>query len=266
VLEVAPVDGSGVDQGVEGIATGEKCGIQSSEEGGRHDGPGLPLDSPGAIPVLDQYSDPSILRRVGTRGRSNPLALAVLACLLERPMHPYEVAQTLRTRAKHESIKLNYGSLYTVVGSLEARGLVAAGEPTREGRRPERTVYKITEAGEHEVVDWLSELIAQPTKEYLQFEAALALMGALPPDDALQLLRARVVNVESEVESMRSVMDGAKKTWGLARTHLLEAEYVGVLLEAELAWLRNLITDIAAGDLDGIDEWRAWHVDQGGDT
>ncbi len=46
--------------------------------------------------------------------RSNPLALAVLTCLLER-QHPYEVAQTLRARAKRESIRLNYGSLSGVV-------------------------------------------------------------------------------------------------------------------------------------------------------
>jgi DNA-binding PadR family transcriptional regulator len=226
---------------------------------------GYPLIHRVQSPIVDEYLDTSILFRVTTRGRSNPLALAVLACLLERPMHPYEVAQTLRTRAKHESIKLNYGSLYTVVGSLEARGLVTAGEPTREGRRPERTVYEITEAGEHEVVDWLSELIAQPTKEYLRFEAALALMAALPPEDAFHLLRTRVVNLERETQAMRTVIDSAAETWGLSRIHLLEAEYVAVLLEAELAWLRTVVTDMGAGDLDGIDEWRAWHADKGGD-
>ena len=49
---------------------------------------------------------------------SNPLALAVLACLHERPMHPYEMASTMRERGKEQSIKLNYGSLYTVVDNL----------------------------------------------------------------------------------------------------------------------------------------------------
>ena len=54
-----------------------------------------------------------------TRRRvSNPLALAVLGCLTERPMHPYEISTTLRSRGKEQSIKLNYGSLYSVVESL----------------------------------------------------------------------------------------------------------------------------------------------------
>jgi len=82
--------------------------------------------------------------------RSNPLALAVLACLYERPMHPYEVAQTLRSRAKHESIRLNYGSLYGVVELLEKRGFIRARETVREGRRPERTIYEITDDGARE--------------------------------------------------------------------------------------------------------------------
>ena len=67
------------------------------------------------------------------------LALAVLTCLHERPMHPYEISQTLRHRAKHESIRLNYGSLYGVVESLEKKGLISELETVREGRRPPRT-------------------------------------------------------------------------------------------------------------------------------
>ena len=79
--------------------------------------------------------------------RSNPLALAVLVCLYEKPMHPYEVAQTLRARAKQESVRLNYGSLYAVVESLEKKGFIKATGTVREGKRPQRTVYEITDEG-----------------------------------------------------------------------------------------------------------------------
>lgn len=33
---------------------------------------------------------------------SNPLALAVMALLFERPMHPYEMVSLMKERAKHE--------------------------------------------------------------------------------------------------------------------------------------------------------------------
>src|SRR3989442_15341517 len=102
--------------------------------------------------------------------RSNPLALAVLSCLYERPMHPYEVAQRLRHRAKHQSIKLNYGSLYNVVEGLEKRGFIRVTETVPEGRRPERTVYEITETGPRECTDWLSRRVTPPVKEGLKSE------------------------------------------------------------------------------------------------
>src|ERR1700728_1158625 len=101
--------------------------------------------------------------------RSNPLALAVLVTLYEKPMHPYEVAQTLRQRAKQESVRLNYGSLYAVVEALEKRGLIRAKETVKDGKRPERTIYEMTDDGEREMVDWMTELIGVPIKEYLAF-------------------------------------------------------------------------------------------------
>lgn len=194
--------------------------------------------------------------------RSNPLALAVLTCFLEKPMHPYEVAQTLRSRAKHESIRLNYGSLYGVVEALEERQLIRARETVRAGRRPERTIYEITDAGLREMADWLSELAATPVKEYLQFEAALSLLPALPPDEALAALnhRAKTLAIES------ALLDGAvaaARAHGLPRLFALETEYVQVLRRAELEYVTRLAKDIESGELTGIDEWRSWYAPGG---
>jgi len=62
-------------------------------------------------------------------------------------MHPYEMAATLKRRHKHESIKLRYGTLYTVIELLTSRGLIRSKELRAGGRRPERTVYALTPAG-----------------------------------------------------------------------------------------------------------------------
>jgi DNA-binding PadR family transcriptional regulator len=194
------------------------------------------------------------------RGRSNPLALAVLGCLYERSMHPYEMATTMRNRAKHESIKLNYGSLYTVVESLQRRGLIEPVETVREGRRPERTVYAITQAGRVEFVDWLSELIGVPVKEYTQFEAGLSLLAALPPDDAVAMLEQRRMQLAMALRQMRSVLALAAEE-GLPRLFSIEAEYRVALHEAELEWVEKLIGEITNESLDGLDIWRGFHTE-----
>jgi len=193
---------------------------------------------------------------------SNPLALAVLCLLTEKPMHPYEMSSTLRERAKEESIKLNFGSLYSVVESLRRHELIDVQETVREGRRPERTVYAITDAGREEFVDWESELLSVPVKEYTQFEAALSLMGALPPDEVARLLDTRRMRLATEIVSMRAVMDEMAKQ-GLPYLFAVEADYVLVLRKAELAFVEQLLTRMRDGTLEGIDFWREVHENGG---
>ena len=193
------------------------------------------------------------------KNRANPLALAVLVCVAERPMHPYEVATTLRQRQKHESVRLNYGSLYGVVESLERRGLIAARETRRSGRLPERTVYGLTDAGRIEVHDWLTELISTPVKEYPAFQAALSFLPALPPDDVIALLTERAQHLESGLAQVAATRELAQKQ-GIPRLFWVEGEFDVVLREAELGYVRQLIRDIQSGALDGTAWWREMHA------
>ena len=197
------------------------------------------------------------------RSISNPLALAVLACLHERPMHPYEMASTMRERGKEQSIKLNYGSLYTVVDSLAKNGLIEAMEATREGRRPERTVYRLTEAGRARLDAWMSALIAEPVKEYPQFEAALSLLPVLHPDTVLDLLRTRIRRLQKEIAHARTMIDTAHSA-RLPRLLLIEGEYHVAMREAELTWVQQLAGELEAGTLEGQDGWR--HVHETGEA
>jgi DNA-binding PadR family transcriptional regulator len=190
------------------------------------------------------------------RKLSNPLALAVLACLAEHPMHPYEIATTLRTRKKDESIKLNYGSLYTVVESLLRHSLIVPQETEREGRRPERTVYRITTTGHQELTEWVAALLRTPVNDFTQFEAGLSFMPALPPEEAVEVLRQRCINLELEIASMRSVIQ-LMAAHHLPRLFSVEEEYRLALREAELAWTRKLAGEIADGALSGAAEWAA---------
>jgi DNA-binding PadR family transcriptional regulator len=201
-----------------------------------------------------------MVQSMPARSRSNPLALAVLTCLFEKPMHPYEMAQTMRSRAKHESVKLNYGSLYGVVEGLEKRGLIRARETTREGRRPQRTVYEITHDGEVELSEWMAEMVSVPVKEYLRFEAALSFLHALPPDEVPALLRQRCTALEIDIEQIEAAVDGSLKR-GLPRLFFVEADYKVALMRRELEFARDLADEIDAGTISGVDMWRSWYED-----
>src|SRR5712675_2832210 len=152
---------------------------------------------------VDGYSGSNNLQTM-SKMPANPLALAVLALCFERPMHPYEIAATLKRRHKHESIKLRYGTLYTVIELLTSRGLIRSKETSRGGRRPERTVYALTPAGRDLLRNWMRHLLAEPAKEFPQFEAALCLLPVLPPDEAVALLRCRAVHLSDKVARLEA--------------------------------------------------------------
>jgi DNA-binding PadR family transcriptional regulator len=194
-----------------------------------------------------------------SKGRTNPLALAVLSCLSQRPMHPYEIAATLREQGKDSSIKINYGSLYTVVESLLRRGLIAEKETVREGRRPERTVYALTTAGRAEHEDWLSELLSRPEAEFTQFEAALSLAGGLPPEEVRRQLEQRRTVLQMQVSGDQSALELCDQQ-GLPEVFTVELEYRLTMRKAELGFVEDLIGRIRNRKLGGIELWEAFHA------
>jgi DNA-binding PadR family transcriptional regulator len=191
--------------------------------------------------------------------RTNTLGLAVLGLLRERHMHPYEMASTLRERHQEGSVKLTVGSLYTVVEALLRHGLVHAVGTLREGNRPERTVYGLTDAGRVELHDWLRELIAEPAKEYPRFEAGVALIGLLPPDEAIELCGRRAAKLDEGERELVQVMAWLGEQ-GLPQLAWIELEYRLAMLRAERDWVRWFAAEARAGELGGQDFWRDLHT------
>lgn len=191
-------------------------------------------------------------RKVG-----NLLALAVLGAVVQRPMHPYEMASILRARGKDQDMKIKWGSLYTVVQNLEKHGLLEAAESRREGGRPERTVYRITEAGHAELVDWTRELVSTPEPEHTRFKAGLSVLGVLPPDEVIELLRQRISLVQQDIAGRRESLAAERKE--IPRLFLVEDEYELAMREAEANWVGVLLDEITSGRFADLALWRDFH-------
>ena len=174
---------------------------------------------------------------------SNPLALAILVLLFERPMHPYEMATTMRERRKESSIKLNYGSLYTVIEQLLRAEFIAVRQVLKEGKRPEKTVYELTAAGEVELIDWMRELVSCPVKEYPVFEAALSLLPVLPPEEVMDLLEIRLGLLQKTIEDIEKE-ERLCREMKLPRLFSLESEYFKAMTLAEQKFSKDLLADL----------------------
>jgi DNA-binding PadR family transcriptional regulator len=173
--------------------------------------------------------------------------LAVLGLLCEQPRHPYDMQRQLKLRGNTAFVRGLPRSLYHAVDHLVAAGFVQAGETEREGTRPERTVYSISDDGRAEYTFRLQQLIAQPS-DAATFHAALSLIGGLDRKVALGSLRNRAAAVDGEIARSVAMLSGALEQ--LPRLWLIEVEYVQSQLEAEAAWLRALIAEIESGALE----------------
>jgi DNA-binding PadR family transcriptional regulator len=181
----------------------------------------------------------------------SPLALSILELLDERPMHPYELASTMRDRHQDEFIRLNFGSLYHTVDVLERSGWIVPGEREKEGRRPERTVFNLTPAGREMLVQVVSEILARPRREYPHFAAGLMFMHHLSTARAVECLRERASSLEAKAEKLKGIMSQLRAE-GITRLSLVELEHKIAMVEFERKWVSGLEKEIADGRL----EWK----------
>ena len=161
------------------------------------------------------------------------------------PMHGH----LMRTIAERMKVPLwtdiSVGAVYGAMKRLAAEGLLRASAREREGNRPTRQLYEITDEGRRALAELRRANLSEVWFKFDPFDLALTRIDAealeiLPSTLAERLKRARAMLAESrEVnEAAREHVDLAKQ-WALRHT-----EY---RLQAEVAYLTDLLN--AAADV-----------------
>lgn len=181
---------------------------------------------------------------------SNPRqhwALAVLCLLRERPMHPYEMRKLMDLRHKADRLELKPGSLYNAVTWLLKQGLIRVAATNRAGRRPNRTVYGITPAGDAAVKSWLAQMLVEPQRNTSSFVVALDHLVHLSPAEAADLLARRHGALAAAIADLQALI--ADLVPQIGRINLIEAEHDLALARAEHAWLAGVVDELRRGTL-----------------
>jgi DNA-binding PadR family transcriptional regulator len=175
-----------------------------------------------------------------------PLGVAVLELLHEKPMHPYEMAQLMRERYVDNRVKLKAGSLYHTVERLQQNGFVEIVNTQRDGRRPERTVYAMTEEGKDAFQQRAREMLGDVVKEYPQFLSGLAVVDELGADIALVELEHRITRLRAGVASDQVVLKRLAAD-GTPEVYWLDFRYIAAQRAFELEWAERLLADLSSG-------------------
>jgi DNA-binding PadR family transcriptional regulator len=174
-----------------------------------------------------------------------PLGISVLALLRERPMHGYEMYQTLVARREDRIVKVRPGSLYHVVYRLAREELIRQTSTGRAGNRPERTTFEITDLGIAALTERVRELVATPTNEFPRFVAALAEIHNLDRDTAAEAVRGRITALETELAEMTAHRGSS----GAAAIYLTALDYLLATTQAKVDWLREFAESLESGSL-----------------
>lgn len=173
--------------------------------------------------------------------------IAVLALLREAPMHPYQMQRLLHDRHKDELLVLKRGSLYHAINRLVKQELIQAVSSGRDGRRPERTTYRISPEGRRELTRVLREMVAVPRHESLEFMAAMSFLLFLDQEDAIGRMEERARRLEQEAQAIDAGMKAASAY--VERINLIESEYLLAMRRAELKWVNDIIAEMRSGTL-----------------
>lgn len=181
--------------------------------------------------------------------RRSPLALAVLALLAYKPLHPYGVQRLLKEWGKEKVVNVGQrASLYKTMERLTAAGLIAVRETERDQQYPERTVYEVTDAGREAALAWIDDIVRTPRPEYPEFPAALSFAMMLEPEAVLAAMRERRSVVEKALAKAEQDLADARR-YGLPKVTMLDDEYLVAITAAELRWLEGVVAELESGEL-----------------
>ncbi|WP_034649496.1 PadR family transcriptional regulator [Cellulomonas sp. HZM] len=176
-------------------------------------------------------------------GELSAVAVLLLALLHEQPMHPYQLHRSLVQRGDTRLVRVNPGAVYHAVERLERDGLVEVVGVDREGGRPERTTYQVTDAGRAAFEHRLRSLLGDEHRTYPLFPVGLAEANELPAADVAAQLRRRRERQELARGELQTRYDRAASL-GLPRRYMLDVEHELALAARELEWLDALVAEL----------------------
>jgi DNA-binding PadR family transcriptional regulator len=184
----------------------------------------------------------------------DPIALAVLALLSEGPLHPYELQRTIHQRRK-DFADGKPRALYHAVDRLASAALIEPVETSRDGRRPERTVYSITEAGREALALRLSTLLESPPEDATPFGIALSFLAYLSPRTAVEALQRRALVLEGQIAALEAGLRTLAQQFHIPPLALVEEQWSRAQRQAEREFTLHLLEAIRSGSVTWDINW-----------
>ncbi|AWK09125.1 PadR family transcriptional regulator [Streptomyces spongiicola] len=162
------------------------------------------------------------------------MRLPLLALLSRGPAHGYELKQDLEQLLGAAYPQPNVGQIYVTLGRLEKSGLIE-GEEVAQSSRPNKRIYRLTDAGTEALRAWFEETADEPrVRDEFFMKLALAPRTGLADQIALiNKQRREYLNTMRNLSKLSATEDRDNRIAQL----LIEGAMLH--LQADLDWLER---------------------------
>jgi len=130
------------------------------------------------------------------------IRLVLLGVLCTKPMHGYEIKHIIEDHMG-DWTDIKFGSIYFALSKLAEEQSVEIAEEGREGNRPSRTVYRITDKGRQEYLRLLRELWISDDRTLYAFDVGLFFIKSLPKEEVARYLEERIKRADESLVYLR---------------------------------------------------------------
>jgi DNA-binding PadR family transcriptional regulator len=173
--------------------------------------------------------------------------LVILGLLRERPLYGYEIKHIIEDHMG-DWTSIAFGSIYFALRKLAEEGFIEKVATEKEGSRPSRSVYQITEAGQAEFLRLLREVWNEVERHYFAFDIGLFFMEALPTEEVKSYLQRRVAQLEDLVQYLNAHKKEQLAHEEVPRLAAAIFDHTRVHFQAELTWTRDLLEKVEGGE------------------
>jgi DNA-binding PadR family transcriptional regulator len=165
------------------------------------------------------------------------------------PMHGHRLRLEAEHRKVHLWTDISVGAVYGAMKRLASEGLLRALGREREGNRPTRQLYEITEKGRFALASLRRAGLSEVWFKYDPFDLALTRTDPKSLGTLTSVLAERLDKIRALLAETRRINAAARDHVGLAKQWALRhSEY---RLKAEIAYLTDLLaaaTDIVSDE------------------
>ena len=173
--------------------------------------------------------------------------LVILGLLRERPLYGYEIKQIIEEHMG-DWTNIAFGSIYFALGKLAEEGFIKKIATEQEGKRPSRSVYQITQAGQDEFLRLLREALREVERHYYTIDIGLAFMEALPREEAQGYLRGRVAELKATLEHVQEHRAEQLASQEVPSSAAAVFDHSLAHFQAELNWTWDILDKMERGE------------------